>query len=242
MLLHEIKREPIKRKPYDENNPKYFFNPNNMPDRFKQIGSGIGAGILDSEIFLDLKHPNRILKSVRIRNMNDPYYRYLRMIELHQNNPYFPKIYGVKVMDYNDKQEYGDNGQGDQHIMYVWMEKLQRMNSIDQREARLLLRNQGIAYQGKMDNDNSLHHQFRKPEFRKEVRTNAQDKQFIQAMRLLEPMIKKFGSDLHIDNFMIRPIGSKHQLVIVDPLYPDFGDREGQGGDEATPTWMKYSH
>ncbi len=221
MLLHEIKREPIKRK--GEHVPR--FNPGDMPQRFQKVGGGIGAGILDSEIYLDKQHPNRILKMVMIRNMRDPYYRYIRMIEQHQNNPFFPRVYGIKVYDAPGYEaEY--TAVPDHQVLYVWMEKLQPLSNFDPELVYQLLDNIGVRYRGAVSTetgDYSLRKQFERPAQRQRYAKLTPDPKFKEALRLLEPLFKNFRSDLHIENIMARAINHNLQLVITDPLYPDLG-------------------
>ncbi len=220
MLLQEIKRAPIQRK--SASTPR--FHPSDMRKRFKKVGSGIGSGIVDSEVYVDTKHPNRVLKVVPIRNMNDPYYRFLRMIEQHQNNPFFPKIYGIKVYDTTNQLEYGTELYDIPHYyLYVFMERLQPITVLDPQHAYQLLDSLGIEYSGKLTDDLSLRSLLSNKMVRQYLRQTTVNPQFKQALRLLEPMIKHYGGDLHIDNFMIRLTGVGPQLVIVDPLYPDFG-------------------
>lgn len=224
MLLHEIKRDPIKRK--GESVPR--FQPGDMPDRFEKVGSGIGAAIMDSEVYLDKKHPNRVLKVVSIRNMMDPYYRFLRMIELHQNNPFFPKIYGIKVHEVPSYTGTSDSGYEykvqDHILLYVFMERLHNLHSIPEDQARQLLANVGIRYSGRFKDDMSLRMQFGVGNTRRAYTKITPDPKFKAALRLLEPMFRKFGNDMHIENIMVRNTGNGPQLVLVDPLYPDFGE------------------
>lgn len=221
MLLHEIKREPIKRK--GEHVPR--FNPGDMPQRFQKVGGGMGAGILDSEIYLDKQHPNRVLKMVTIRNMRDPYYRYIRMIEKHQNNPFFPKVYGIKVYDaFGYDTEY--TAVPDHHILYVWMERLNPLSKFKPRLVHSLLDDIGIRYKGATSTetgDYSLRQQFERPAQRKRYAKFTPNPKFKEALRLLEPLFVNFKSDLHIDNFMLRVVNNTGQLVITDPFYPDLG-------------------
>ena len=228
MLLTEIKRLPPKPK------REYFprIHPGDMPERFQKVGSGIGAGILPSEVYVDKIHPNRILKVVRIRNLQDPYYRYVLMVQQHQNNPFFPRIYGVKVYEHNDTIEYGQNGVGDQYILHVFMEKLHPVSELDEEVARQILWSVGIPYKGEMKDDYSLRTKMGKDEYRKLMKQHTQHPKLKEALRLLEPMFKKFGNDVHIDNLMFRLTGVGPQVVLVDPLYPDLGELSDAGFDD----------
>ncbi len=217
MLLTEIIRPPIKRKL--EGFPR--FDPKDMPNRFKEIGGGVGAGIANSTIYLDLKHPNRVLKIVEIVNMNDSYYRYLRMIELYQNNPFFPKIYGLKVYDTPASRDVHGYKTPDHQILYVFMERLRPIHDLPDKRARELLAKIGIEYKGDLRFDFGLRNAFADSE-RKHLSHSTDVPKFKQAMRLLEPMFNKFVQDMHIENLMVRETPTAYQLVITDPLWPSF--------------------
>ncbi|MGZ8924370.1 MAG: hypothetical protein ACXW2E_00670 [Nitrososphaeraceae archaeon] len=209
MLLQEIKREPIQPKPKES--PR--FDPSKFPDRFRLVGHGVGSGIGASEVYIDLKHPNRALKVVRIESLADSYYRYLRLIEKHSNNPFFPKVYGIKV--YADEDWGGDN-----YVLYVFMEQLTPLHKFSKEQVYFLLSSIGISYIGDTRKDWSLRNVFKEPNNRKRLQDTTNFKQFQQAIRLLNPLFDRFGSDLHVENFMVRKDGDKVQLVITDPLFP----------------------
>ena len=57
---------------------------------------------------------------------------------------------------------------------------------------------------------------FNNAENRKKIRQITTDRNFANALRLLEPILSNtaYESDMHINNFMLRPDG---HLVIIDP-------------------------
>jgi hypothetical protein len=146
------------------------------------------------------------------------------MIKSHQNNPFFPKIHGIRIYDvdqFDGKTDDGYEYSVDSHLMlYVWMEKLHPLKSLDEDHVRQLLSIVGIDYQGQMQDDMSLRNTFRYGENRRDLQQKTIIPKFKEALRVLEPMFKKFGQDVHIENIMVRLTGVGPQLVIVDPLYP----------------------
>lgn len=241
MLLSEIKRVPLQSTtgevPFDSN-------------RFKLIGQGAGAGIGDggldgknSKVYQDLKYPDRVMKVVPIQNQSDTYYKFIRMIELYQNNPFFPKILGVKIYE---TSKFG----AQYNTLVVIMEKLIPIDKIPEHVARKMLSTLGIDYDQEYldfttseitkekpshdrykefnkltDNDSALNSRiFKHQKERMNLRNNTQFPAFKQALRLLEPLFKRFGSDMHIGNLMIRKTNKGLQLVLVDPVYPKFED------------------
>lgn len=241
MLLSEIKRAPL---------PSQTGSIQLDSNRFKVIGQGVGAGIgsggaqgNNSKVYQDLKYPTRVVKVVPIRDTSDTYYKFIRMIELHQNNPFFPKIFGVKIYE---TSEHGSQ----YNTLVVIMEKLIPIDKIPEHIARKMLSTLGIDYDKEYldfttsevtkekpshdrykefnkltDNDPALNSRiFKHQNERENLRKNTQFPAFKQALRLLEPMFKRFGSDMHIGNLMIRKTNNGLQLVLVDPVYPKFED------------------
>lgn len=223
MLLNEIKRTRIQTL---APNTKRL-RPEDHPERFTEIGEGIGAGIMHSKIYLDKKQPNQILKVVPIHDQRDSYYTYVRMIEKHQNNPFFPKIAGIRLYEVEPYEHTSDSGYKSnikEHLLlYVWMEKLVPLSKLDSEHARQLLSNVGIFYEGDFKDDLTMRSLFDMKFQRQDIAQNSQIPQFNKALRLLEPLFKKFHSDLHAGNMMVRLTGVGPQLVITDPVYPSFG-------------------
>lgn len=240
MLLNEIKRSRIESKDDTNTGPmqKYTFHPAAI-NRFKKVGSGFGSGLAGSDVFLDTKHPNRVVKVVRIRHKGDQYLQYLRLIEHHQNNPFFPKLYGYKLVEQPDSSFY----------LYVFMEKLLPLTLLDKDVATQLLQNVGLPFNKDWPITYSflLRYELEHKSSRQEMMYTTQYPQFKKAMKLLEPLIKLYGNDMHVDNFMVRLTSVGPQLVIIDPLMPsthypieDFDDDDEPWPEEEPTSWMKY--
>lgn len=204
MLLTEIKRAPIKSKTTEQ-----VFDPADFPDRFEPIGSGVGSGLQDSRIYLDKQHPSRVVKVVDIMDTSDSYLVYIRMVEAHQNNPFFPRIYGYKVYDRDTHYK-----------LVVFMEKLVPLNKLDEDVAAQILSSIGIEYVGSFTYDHSLAKIMKDPKYREQLKQSTRYPKFKEALRLLEPLFKKYIGDLHIENLMVRLTSVGPQIVITDPLFP----------------------
>lgn len=59
---------------------------------------------------------------------------------------------------------------------------------------------------------------FEIPKNRMWLRNNTNNPKLAEAMRLLEPLFRRFTPDIHMDNIMIRRTGVGPQLVFVDPV------------------------
>jgi hypothetical protein len=44
------------------------------------------------------------------------------------------------------------------------------------------------------------------------------DPELKKAMKLLEPLFRNFGTDMHFGNVMVRKTGQGSQLVFMDPI------------------------
>lgn len=227
MLLIEIKRPEVQSLPQGTRR----LRPEQNKQRYKLVGSGIGAGVgmehsakFDSRVYLDKKHPNQVLKVVPIHDKEDPYLQYVRMIQQHQTNPFFPKIYGIRLYDIpggtHGSDELGNDYYAPDHILlHVWMERLHPVTELDPEHVYQLLSDVGVDYRGRLKDDLSLRSLFSQT-FRQYPKKYTQHPKFKEALRLLEPMIRKFGQDMHIENIMVRLTSVGPQLVIVDPLWP----------------------
>lgn len=220
MLLIEIK-DPS-RKDNVVFQKKYTFDPDNMPNRFKLIGSGYGGGVIDSKVYKDLQHPNRILKVVKVFSMKDSYIKFIKLILNHQDNPFFPRIYGYKI-----HEEEGDTSLKNNNLMYnhftvyVFMEKLIPMHKFDDSMIRRALKNVGINYDGPLTDSFDMKQLFDKPVDRSVISAHSLIPKFQEAMILLEPLFKEYGNDMHIDNLMMRLTKYGPQIVIIDPCIPE---------------------
>lgn len=222
MLLNEIIKNPAT---LPQEHRTLF--PEDKPGRFKLIGHGWGSGLYETKVYIDKKHPNQVLKITPIHDKADPYYRFIQTVIEHKDNPFFPKIYGLRVYDMEGHVIPGDAFEGipdrkvrDHLLLYVWMEKLVPLHKLDDAHVRQLLSNVGIEYEGKLKNDFTLRRQFHNPVDRTQITASSQIPQFEEAMRTLEPLFKLFGNDMHIENIMVRLTGVGPQIVIVDPFFP----------------------
>lgn len=183
--------------------------------------------------------PNTVIKVSAISGENDPVYQFLRVCMNHKNNPYFPKIFKAKKfnlskisdddLDYLKQQTNFDfEPIHDNRIFQIFMvvEKLQDCNLelLQSHMERLNLMNLIKRYtnprwQNRIDIATNV--AFDKKEFRLAIRQTTTDKDFANAMRVMEPLFTKFRSDLHLGNFMVRPNG---ELVLNDPVALDTND------------------
>jgi hypothetical protein len=220
MLLIEI-TDPI-RKDNITFDKKYTFDPKAMPTRFKLIGSGYGGGVIDSEVYKDLKHPSRVLKVVKVFDAGDPYIKFIKLTINHQDNPFFPRIYGYKIHEEEGDQSLrNDNLMYDHYTVYVFMEKLIPIHKFDDSMVRQQLKTIGINYTGPLTDSFELSKLMKNAADRSHIASNSLIPKFQEAMSLLEPLFKEAGSDMHIDNIMMRLTKYGPQFVIIDPLFPE---------------------
>lgn len=161
------------------------------------------------------KRPGTVERLMYVKGLDDPYLEYLRLIEQHSDNPYFPKVHHAKT--YETGKEEG--GKPIYRVLMV-MEKLIPLK--DERVIQLMdfkLRQLGIL------DEEHLSRAWLKILFRdkyNQLIKKSPDPQFREALQLLKPFIDKFGNDLHHKNLMVRPAGGKLQLVLADPLVPQY--------------------
>lgn len=191
MLLHEITL----------NMTKLGTHPN-------QLGKGLQG------VAFNTNKPNTIRKVYGLDSFDDPYYQFIKMIEQHQDNPFFPRIYRHQV--YKNKQI--------QHTPYikstmtgvVMMEKLQPLygGKIDNDTIVAMFENLGL----KIDTPDDLYPMFAdRTMIQKVINTTTNDK-FADALRILLSSGRK-SYDLHSGNWMIRLTSVGPQIVILDPVY-----------------------
>lgn len=240
MKLHEILDKEINIPRSDKAVSGFMYSKN-----LSIIGSGI-----QSIVYASKKYPNAVVKVVYITGSDDPVYQFLRVCLNNKGNPFFPKIYNVK--QYNAKEmtaadhEYADQfcdvGMAPDYakqLLVMVVEKLADFNKLSQPTQHEILDNLGITVENAlkvgvmstafhMDRDQhtlrkfSMGHLFRRADGRALLRKLSTDKNFSNALRVLEPLFKHFDADMHFNNVMVRP-GSE-QLVIVDPvsrIYPE---------------------
>lgn len=200
--------------------------------------SYLGAGV-QAIVYLNAAIDNAVVKMIAISGADDPAYQFTRICINNPKNPWLPKIYGKPTqhprraltpneLEYiEDQTEYllptiASYLKSHPHVLIVNMERLYPLPQ-DLNQLTDLFRNQfGPAF----DVINAIDapkfpikiiRSFRDPAIRKQIRLTATDKNLINAMRLLEPLLinPKYEPDLHVNNFMLR---SNNQLVIIDPI------------------------
>jgi len=185
--------------------------PMQLSRRHKVLGQG-KQGIAQEHS----RDPNKVIKTSNIYTENperDEYVQFIKMILDHQNNPFFPRIHSAKMVY---------NNQTDGYQLVTTMEKLIPLTGEKIKDASAQLMKQlGITTRKPFSHDEdwtpNLWKWFDKPRNRSKLRRETKNPQLKQALELLEPYIKKFGQDLHTNNFMIRLTGHGPQLVILDP-------------------------
>jgi hypothetical protein len=151
------------------------------------------------------KKPNTVIKTSYHKSLDDPYITYLKTVQAHQDNPFFPRIYKAKI--YKDEENL--------YALRVEMEKLISLydpKMID--TAPHIFRQLGLSFGSHDRND------WNNPAYVKDVIESTNNPKFAEALRILSPYFQKFSSDLHKKNMMVRLTGSGPQLVITDPFMP----------------------
>lgn len=161
---------------------------------------------------------------------NDAYYTYIKTIvddKLAQSNPYFPRIYDIKIFkDSTDKKLYS-----------IKLEKLFELEDISTEELKILLNkcfknlNELIEDYYKVNEfDGDFIHDERGDLFNiidgniidiKKLKDDNLKKVISLIQKIVKDNNGKFHWDLHSGNLMVRRTAKGSQLVIVDPLASD---------------------
>ena len=191
MLLHEIN-----------------LNLSTVSGNEKVLGTGIQGTAFATP------RPNEVRKIYGLDSLNDSYYKFIKMIEQHQDNPFFPRIYRHRV--YKNKpitvsriSDYSMTG-------VVMMEKLHPMfgGEVPDEVIRAMFNNLGIN----IENFVNISQMFRySTDVAKRMAETTND-QFAEALRILLGTGRRFF-DLHANNWMVRLTSVGPQLVILDPVY-----------------------
>jgi hypothetical protein len=191
MLLHEITLDATK-----------------MNSSDKLLGSGIQG------VALKTNKPNQIRKVYGLDDLQDPYYLFLKIIQHHQDNPFFPRIYKHKI--YKNKaisvsriSKYAMTG-------VALMEKLHPLfgGKIPPEVIRAMFENLGVN----VDDYDNIGNTFR---FRTDIERIIKDttnEKFAEALTILISSGRN-RFDLHANNWMVRLTSVGPQLVILDPVY-----------------------
>ncbi len=174
----------------------------------KVLGAGVqGAALLTNK-------PNTIRKVYGMDDFNDPYYQFIKMIEQHQDNPFFPRIYRHSI--YKNK-EFRLSGIHSYFMTgVVLMEKLQPLygGRIDNDTIVAMFENLGL----KIDTPDDLYSMFEDRKTIQKVIEKTTNDTFADALRMLLSSGRR-SYDLHSGNWMIRLTSVGPQIVILDPVY-----------------------
>jgi len=162
-------------------------------------------------------HPdkNTVIKSINIVGTSDPVYQFLRMCTQHQDNPYFPKVYSMKLYPLAD-----NTNKRFAHKLVITMERLHRLeDSMYPMVAQVL----GFKFEQPRDiiaaSRQLVQKQFGSPEWRKQAIQQVIDPKLKQALRLLEPLFRHYDNDMHLKNIMYRKgKNGQPELVFMDPI------------------------
>ena len=219
--------------------------------KLEYLGSGV-----QSIAFEHRKHPNSVIKLIQLEQ-GDIAKHFVRLCLNHQDNPFFPKIYKVKVYDKSDikykkisdfrimiKQFYPDADiefavpdklDISDSVMVLVMEKLHKMVDNDH---LYTIANQlqqiGLIDDELFDTDlmtddeevikkltKLVKYAIRKLEnsaIRSQLIRTSNNQKFVEALRLLSPILKNNIADFHAGNIMIRYTSVGPQLVFLDPV------------------------
>lgn len=180
----------------------------NTPKNWENVGRG-----QQSNVFTHPLHPNKVIKvTVALNDVEDPTYQFIRLCKSNQDNPYFPKIYNIKKYP-----------SGDESVLVISLEKLKPLDVSDFEKLKQVM---SIPFVSDDDKHGStvggIHHSFQSQTVRRYIMKNTPDTQLKQALRLLEPLFRHYGPDMHLGNIMKRTNG---QIVFIDPItYEMFDD------------------
>jgi hypothetical protein len=189
--------------------------------------------------------PNTVVKTMAVHGENDPVFQFLRVASNHQDNPYFPKVYFMKMYPMDDsskaEREYEMDlvypnelppGRRD-NVIVSSMEKLNEFSTLGEQGGLAVLNAIGIhpkqperKFNYPVSTVNYISTLFEKPESRKQIFNLTTDPQLKQALRLMEPLFRKFHPDVHGGNIMYRNGPNGPHLVFVDPVSDAYSGTE----------------
>lgn len=202
---------------------KHSLNPSTYPrkkaggEKAEEIGAGASGIAYRGE------EPNTVNKTSYHAAPDDGYIQFVKAIQKHQNNPFFPRIYNAEI-----------NKEGDMYALTMDMEKLVPLKSPKMiKTAPHIFSSLGLdwAKYGDLSDEKEAEWTYNRELWDNEktvktMQTNTTNPQFAEAIQVIVPLMKKFGSDLHLANFMVRLTGSGPQLVITDPVQPSMRVRD----------------
>jgi len=200
-----------------------FNNPN-----MEVLGTGI-----QSTVYSMKSQPSSVLKVVNVVGDNDPSIQFLRLCSNHQDNPYFPIVRGFKLYDRAElsaedviflQQNLEYKQYKGKQILLISMEKLNSIKDFEPERVLKMLQVLGlvptdIEFEDYYDPIKTMWNRFKDSNYRQLMMTNTPDPKLKNALRLLEPLFKKFKPDVHGNNIMMRYNGSKIHLVFTDPIW-----------------------
>ena len=174
----------------------------------KLLGTGIQGAAFKTN------RPNTVRKVYGLDDLQDPYYQYINIIQHHQDNPFFPRIYRHRV--YKNKaisvsrlSDYFMTG-------VVMMEKLHPLagGKVPLEVIQAMFRNLGFE----ISDVDEISDMFKtKHDVAQRVKETT-NKKFAEALQLLLSSGRSLF-DLHANNWMVRLTSVGPQLVILDPVY-----------------------
>lgn len=187
------------------------------------------------------KHPNTVIKTVQLVDKNDVFLSFVRICMNHKDNPFLPNIYAAKL--YNVKQLSKEEREFlyskidtmdtppmvGTYIMVLVMEKLFPIHSKENRIAATKILQQlniipvrpdeiPINLHGVRDPLSITNKLFAVQTTRQQLKNTSTNRDFKNALRLLEPIFNYGEPDLHKKNIMLRKTANGPELVLVDPV------------------------
>lgn len=175
----------------------------------EEIGSGQTTRAFKS------RTPGAVDRLMYVRGLDDPYLQFIRTIQKHDDNPYFPRILHAKL------QETGMEEDGEPiYRVLMQMEELIPLKN----EKIIRAMDDKLRQLGLLDEEH-LSRAWLKVLFKdkyNQLMNSDVDPKFAEALRILKPFVDKFGNDLHHKNLMVRLTGTGPQLVLIDPIVPHY--------------------
>lgn len=206
MLLHEI-IDASKMSPPDPD-----FDEEKFAAGKEELGSGQTARAFRSNV------PGAVEKLMYLKGMDDPALQFIREIQKHSDNPYFPRVYDINIQ----RTGKADGGVPVLRVQ-VQMEKLIPLK--DPKIIRAVsdkLQHIGVLPQGEELDERTFLKAFFRDRMDDIINTSA-DPKLAEALQVLKPLFKEFGLDLHHKNLMVRLTGVGPQIVLADPIVPTYG-------------------
>lgn len=152
-----------------------------------------------------------VTKMTNISGVEDANYQFFRMCANHQDNPYFPKIKGLRVypLKFGQSQKVINK-----YKMVVTIERLKPFVRPDLKRFEELM---GYSFElFDFEIESSAWQQgFENAKFRADLQKTVVDPKLKQALRLMEPLFKHYQQDMHFGNIMTRQNGD---IVFIDPV------------------------